>query len=123
MMKRMLVLLTVLFLALSATAWAESTTGAWQAAADIALTPELLAPLEDALADLDGVVYEPVAYLGSQVVAGLNHCYLCRPTVVYPDAQPSWKLVYVYEPLEGQAQLLRISDLDPAELAAPLSPD
>lgn len=122
-MKRMLVLLTVLFLALSATAWAESTTGAWQAAADIALTPELLAPLEDALTGLVGVAYEPVAYLGSQVVAGVNHAYLCRATVVYPGAQLTWAMVVVYEPLEGQAQLLRISDLDPAELAAPLSPD
>lgn len=119
----MLVLLTVLFLALSSTAGAEIATGAWQAAADIALTPELLAPLEDALTGLVGVAYEPVAYLGSQVVAGVNHAYLCRATVVYPGAQPTWAMVVVYEPLEGQAQLLRISDLDPAELAAPLSPD
>ncbi|MGN0971992.1 MAG: hypothetical protein ACI4OY_08550 [Aristaeellaceae bacterium] len=122
-MKRMLVLLSVLFLALSATAWAESTPGAWQTADDVALTPERLAPLEDALADLVGVAYEPVAYLGSQVVAGLNHCYLCRATVVYPDAQPSWKLVYVYEPLEGPAEITLIADLDLAALAAPLSPD
>lgn len=69
------------------------------------------------------MVYEPVAYLGSQVVAGLNHCYLCRPTVVYPDAQPSWKLVYVYEPLEGPAEINLIADLDLAALAAPLRPD
>lgn len=122
-MMRMLVLLAVLFLAMSATAWAESTTGAWQAAADIALTPERLAPLEEALADLDGVVYEPVAYLGSQVVAGMNHAYLCRATVVYPDAQPAWKLVYVYEPLEGPAAIIRIAGLDLAALTTPLSLD
>lgn len=122
-MKRMLVLLAVLFLALSATAWAEGATGAWQTAADTALTPERLAPLEDALTGLVGVAYEPVAYLGSQVVAGLNHCYLRRATVVYPDAQPSWKLVYVYEPLEGVAEITRIADLDLAALATPLSPN
>ena len=122
-MKRMLVLLAVLFLALSATAWAEGATGAWQIAADIALTPERLVPLEDALTGLVGVAYEPVAYLGSQVVAGRNHCYLCRATVVYPDAQSSWKLVYVHEPLKGVAEITRIADLDLAALATPLSPD
>ncbi|MDY4138552.1 MAG: hypothetical protein SOY30_04340 [Eubacteriales bacterium] len=122
-MKRALVLLAVLFLALSATAWAEGATGAWQTAADTALTPERLAPLEEALSDLVGVAYEPVAYLGNQVVAGLNHCYLCRATVVYPDAQPSWKLVYVYEPLEGVAEITRIADLDLAAFATPLSPN
>ena len=122
-MKRILVLLTVLFLALSATACAESVSGAWQTAADTALTPERLVPLEDALTGLVGVAYEPVAYLGSQVVAGRNHCYLCRATVVYPDAQPSWKLVYVHEPLEGLAEITRIADLDLAALATPLSPD
>lgn len=122
-MMRMLVLLAVLFLAMSATAWAEGATGAWQTAADIALTPERLAPLEDALADLDGVVYEPVAYLGSQVVAGVNHAYLCRATVAYPAAQPAWKLVYVYEPLEGPAEINLIADLDLAALTTPLSLD
>lgn len=69
------------------------------------------------------MAYEPVAYLGIQVVAGMNHCYLCRATVVYPDAQPSWKLVYVYEPLEGVAEITRIADLDLAALATPLSPN
>ena len=122
-MKRMLVLLAVLFLALSATAWAEGATGAWQIAADIALTPERLAPLEEALTGLVGVAYEPVAYLGSQVVAGMNHAYLCRATVVYPDAQPAWKLVYVYEPLEGPAAIIRIAGLDLAALTTPLSLD
>ena len=122
-MKRMLVLLAVLFLALSATAWAEGATDAWQTAADTALTPERLVPLEDALTGLVGVAYEPGAYLGSQFVAGMNHCYLCRATVVYPDAQPAWKLVYVYVPLEGVAEITRIADLDLAALATPLSPD
>ena len=122
-MRRMLVLLAVLFLALSATAWANGATGAWQTTADTVLTPERLVPLEDALTGLVGVAYEPVAYLGIQVVAGMNHCYLCRATVVYPDAQPSWKLVYVYEPLEGVAEITRIADLDLAALATPLSPN
>ncbi len=36
----------------------------------------------EAVNRLTGVDYEPVAYLGSQVVSGLNHCYLAKATVV-----------------------------------------
>ena len=122
-MKRTLILLAVVIMLLPAAAGAEALSGGWQTAADITLTPERLAPLEATLDGLVGVTYEPVAYLGSQVVAGVNHAYLCRATVVYPGAQPTWTVVVVYEPLEGPAQLLRISDLDLAELTAPLSLD
>ena len=63
-----------------------------------------------------GVDYVPVAYLGSQVVAGTNHCFLCRATVVYPGAQPTLALVYVWEKLDGTAEILSIADLDIASL-------
>ena len=67
-----------------------------------------------------GVRYEPVAYLASQVVAGCNHCFLCRSTVVYPGAAPALKLVYVYEKPDGTAELLNIADLDIAGKAFPI---
>ena len=60
---------------------------------------------------LIGVNYEPIAYMGSQVVAGLNHCFLCKATVVYPGAQPSYKMVYIYEALDGHAEVLEIADV------------
>ncbi|MGN1018954.1 MAG: hypothetical protein ACI4O7_01160 [Aristaeellaceae bacterium] len=116
-MKRMLILLAVLVLALP-TALAETSPGSWQTAEDTTLTPERLAPLEAALETLAGVNYEPVAYLSSQIVAGMNHCYLCRATVVYPDAVPYWSLVFVYEPLEGPAEILKIVRLDLADLSS-----
>ena len=116
-MKRVIILLAALLLALPALAAADALPGGWLLPEDAALTPERLAPLEDALTGLLGVHYEPVAYLGSQVVAGVNHCYLCRATVVYPDAQPAWALVYVYEPLDGPAEVTQIVSLDLAELS------
>ena len=48
---------------------------------------------------------------------------LALRAVVQAGAQPAWKLVYVYQPLSGPAEILRFADLDLAELAAPLSPD
>ena len=67
--------------------------------------------------ELLGVTYEPVSYLGSQVVAGVRHCYLCRATVVYPDAEPYLVLVYVLEKTDGSAVVEQIVQLDLAGLA------
>ena len=86
--------------------------GGWTAAEDTALTDDQRSLFEKALEGLAGVGYEPVAYLGSQVVAGLNHCFLCKATVVYPGAEPAYKLVYIYESLDGNASLTDVADLD-----------
>lgn len=85
--------------------------GGWTIADDTAMTDELRAIFEKALEELVGVNYVPVACLGTQVVAGTNYCFLTQGTVVYPDAVPQFKLVYVYADLEGNAQLLNIVDM------------
>lgn len=61
---------------------------------------------ENAMKDLVGVDYEPIAYLARQLVSGSNYCILCRSTSVYPNAKPSYSLVYIYEDLEGNAQMI-----------------
>ena len=58
-----------------------------------------------------GVDYLPAAYLGSQLVSGVNHAFLCRATTVYPGAQPRWVIVYLYENLEGEVSVTDIVDL------------
>ena len=87
-------------------------TGGWQAATDPAVTEELEGIFEKGLAGLLGVNYVPVAYLGSQVVAGTNHAFLCQATVVVPDADPGWVIIYLYEDLEGNVSILNIADFD-----------
>ena len=66
---------------------------------------EELAAFDKALEGLGGMSYHPIAYLGSQTVAGYNHLFLCRMQVVYPDAEPEFGFVTVYEDLEGNARL------------------
>ena len=57
----------------------------------------------------DGSVdYEALALLGKQIVAGTNYAYLCKATVVAPDAQPYLAVVFVYQTLEGDCELLKI---------------
>ena len=73
--------------------------------------PEAKAALEKALEGLTGAGYEPLACLGTQLVAGTNYCILCRITPVAPNAASHFGLVYVYQALDGTAKLLDVQDL------------
>ena len=115
MKKIMIVLLTLLVVMSTATRQAsadEPLAGGWTPAADYTVTEELQAIFDKGMEMLLGVDYVPLAYLGSQVVAGLNRCLLCQVTPVVPDAQPHYALVYVYEKLDGGAELSQVIDLD-----------
>lgn len=86
--------------------------GGWSVTESPELTDEAQAAFDKAMEELVGVNYEPLALLGTQVVAGMNYCILCEATVVYPDATPYYALVYVYQDLEGGAAITNIVDLD-----------
>ena len=90
----------------------EGMSGGWAHSADPAVTDEQRDVFDKALDGLAGVNYEPIAYLGSQMVAGTNHCFLCQATVVYPNAEPHYVLLYIYEDLSGSAQIMNSADLD-----------
>lgn len=118
MMKKLLcAMLTLMLFALSCVpALAEApapSVGGWSVntgnPADI--PQEVLDAFNKAVEGLTGCVYEPVALLASQVVSGMNYCLLCRLTVVYPDAQPTYALVYVYQSIEGVCELARVEDI------------
>lgn len=86
--------------------------GAWELPDDLALTKEAKDAFGKAMEGLTGVSYVPVALLGTQIVAGTNYSILCRSTVVYPGAETTYAIVYIYEDLEGQASILRIQNLE-----------
>ena len=114
MSKIIVLLLAILLTAslISAAAAEEPLMGGWAAAADPTVTEGLEDLFYKAIGDLVGVEYTPVAYLGSQVVAGTNHCFLTLSRVVVPDAVPGYKLVFIYEDLQGNAQIMNIADFD-----------
>ena len=113
-MKKLFALLLVVLMLTPVFALAEKTpmAGGWAPAAEPEITEELKALFDKGLEGLLGVNYVPVAYLGSQVVAGTNHCFLCQATVVYPNAESTWVLVYLYESLDGSVSVLTIADFD-----------
>ena len=86
--------------------------GGWSVSEDASLKDEDIKLFEKALEGFVGVNYTPILCLGHQQVSGMNYCYLCRARVVYPDAEPYYALVYIYEDLNGNASLLDIQTLE-----------
>lgn len=86
--------------------------GGWNVAEDQTITPELKSVFDNALEDLIGVKYEPVAYMASQVVAGTNHCFLCKATVVRPGVTPKYTLIYIYEDPDKDCRILNFKDVE-----------
>lgn len=105
--------------AVEATPESEPIDGGWTKVSDTALTDELIALFEKAVGREKGVVYEPVALLETQVVAGMNYCFLATKTVVVPDAQPERVLVYIYEDLSGNAEVTSIVSAPETEASVP----
>ena len=85
--------------------------GGWSAADDYEVTEEVAEVVQKGLDGLIGVDYEPVALLGTQVVAGTNYAVLCKGQVVAPDAEPFWTILYLYEDLTGNVSILRFQNV------------
>ncbi len=89
----------------------EVTLGGWTTNQSDKLTKEEKAVLEKALDGLVGATYKPVRLLATQTVAGTNYAFLCKTTVVYPGAEPTYTIVYVYEDLDGNVEITNVEDL------------
>ena len=117
-MKKTIALMLILMMSLSllVPVLAEETepvAGGWTAnAEDPTLIPEeALEAFNKATEELVGCDYEPIALLGSQVVAGTNYCLLCKCTVVTPDAPVNYVLMYIYSGVDGTNEVLDIQDI------------
>ncbi len=63
------------------------------------------AAFKKATAELAGVSYQPIAVLGTQVVAGTKYAILCKATPVTPDATPEIAIMYIYENVDGTVDI------------------
>lgn len=115
-MKKTFVFLLALILLLALAACGqkknEATVGGWTLTENGALTEEAQGAFDKAMEGLVGVNYTPAALLGTQLVSGTNYCFLCEATAVYPDAQPYYAVVTVYQDLQGKAEVKNIVSLD-----------
>ena len=117
-MKKFALLFAIVLAIASISAFAEPMLGGWTVCEDAAVTDEAKAALEKALENFVGSNIEPVALLGTQVVAGTNYCLLCKLTNVVPDAVPYYAIVFVYQGVDGTAEILSISPIDPGAMLA-----
>lgn len=88
-------------------------TGGWGSVSSPVVTAELKAVFDKALEHYTGVKLTPVAYIAVQVVAGLNHRFICRKKpVVAPslDAAETFAFVEIYEDLSGNAEITSVTD-------------
>ena len=82
--------------------------GGWKFSSDYKVTEDLNKVFQKAMSKIVGADYTPLAYLGSQIVSGTNHCFLCKEQIVYPGAAPRYALVYIHEDMDKDGGLCRI---------------
>lgn len=88
--------------------------GGWSVSqSDASVLPdEVQTAFDKATAEYTGMSFVPVAYIGKQVVAGMNYAILCEGTTVTADPETSLKVVIIYSDPEGSAQITNVEDFD-----------
>ena len=59
-----------------------------------------------------GVGYDPHA-VATQVIEGVNYCFLCKGIGIYPGAHDFAVKVYIYKPLAGDPHITHIERVEP----------
>lgn len=86
--------------------------GGWTYADSAEITSDIKTMFEN-IANKDvNDTYEPIAYVGSQVVAGTNHAVLCKAVSNTKADQTSLVIVYVYEDLNGKCQITSTESIE-----------
>lgn len=97
---------------------AEKLAGGWEPAEDrssVVIPQEAKDVFDKAAGNLDGNELEPMALLGTQVVAGTNYAFLCFSTLQTEETINGIQVVTVYEDLDGNAEIINICTVDPAD--------
>lgn len=92
----------------------EAVVGGWSVAEESEINDDIKNTFYQAMdkyqdEEIITVSYDPVTYLGSQVVAGLNHAILCKCSEINKGTK--WVIVYIYENLDGDAEVTDVIDV------------
>lgn len=96
----------------------EQLAGGWEVAEDkssVVIPQNAKDVFDKATENLDGNELEPMALLGTQVVEGTNYAFLCFSTLQTEETINGIQVVTVYEDLDGNAEVINISTVDPAD--------
>lgn len=92
----------------------EQLDGGWEAnqgSLSLSKNKAAKSAFKKAVNGLVGYTYHPIAYLGSQVVAGNNYSYLCKGAPVVPKAKTEYFVLNIYEDLNGKTEITGIHNL------------
>lgn len=78
--------------------------GGWSQTDSPTLTDEDRDIFAKAAKSVIGTELEPLARVSEQVVAGMNYCYVCADTPMYPGGE-AYTLAYVYQDLQGNVTM------------------
>ena len=90
---------------------AVSLAGGWTNALSAEIPENAQKAFDKATEGLTGAGYTPIAYLGSQVVAGINYKFVCIKQLIYPGATPQLVTVKVYAALDGTATITDVQEI------------
>lgn len=90
----------------------EGLMGGWTIAELEGITVENREVLEKALEGFVGSKIAPVACIAKQIVSGTNYCYVVKETRVTAEPVSYIALVYVYEDLDGNTEILNIHTIN-----------
>ena len=96
----------------------EKLAGGWEVAENKSsvVIPQYAKDIFDKAAEkLVGNELEPMALLGTQIVAGTNYAFLCFSTLQTEETINGIQVVTVYSDLKGNAEVINISTVDPAD--------
>ena len=86
----------------------ETTAGGWTVATDGTITNAHRELFNKALGTIDGLSYEPIKLLETQVVAGMNYRFLCNEHTSAENAPDTKVIVTIYEDLQGNAKITSV---------------
>ena len=91
---------------------AGSLSGGWEITGSSSLAGEPFEAFKQAVKDTDDVMYEPIALLAKQVVAGMNYCILCRETAFDQAGTMSYCLLYIWKAPGKDAVILETQPIE-----------
>ena len=90
----------------------EAVSGGWtvnEELSAVTLPDKVQKAFDSVVTELKGFTYLPVAYLGSQVVAGTNYAVLCRATPETDEPVVSYlRVMIIYVDLDEKAQITNV---------------
>lgn len=89
----------------------ENLCGGTMKAEDVTITKEIQKIFDKATKEYAGTKLEPIALVGTQVVAGTNYKLLCKSTAVTPNAKSQLVIATVYQGLDGSAEITDVANI------------